>query len=153
MCSSDLLGGFGGPFGPDLYAPLVLAIAFRAPAEMRTAVFALLGLVRDLISAGRFGGFAFSYALCSVPISSFARYMVPDSVVVRLLFLFIFCSLSSVTYTVAADTAWPFLELPGVMLQRLGAAGGNALLGSFLWPFYEMLLPPRPGEGSLIARY
>ena len=151
VLTKGAFGGFFQQFTPCLYILFVVTVIFRAPKAYRFSLAALLGLVADVFSCGKFGGYALAFSLAYFPTSLIARYLSPEYAFFRFFMCFTFVFSSYFCYFMFGDVSSPITSLPISVKSFLITATFNGVLGTFLWPFFAYIIGRKGREVELIA--
>ncbi|MFA4985936.1 MAG: hypothetical protein WC712_05070 [Candidatus Brocadiia bacterium] len=134
------LGAPIGRFSAELYAILVLAIVLRTERGYRMPVAAILGLLADFFSGGRFAGFALSFSVAALLTSACNVYVSAENPVGRFFLSGVFLLASRAIFLVFADSSMTFSALPDALLNGLASAVANGVLAVFLIPAFASLV-------------
>ena len=148
-----LQGAFAEPgmhFTVYPYGILSLVLIFRASPASRFPLAALLGLVADLFSAGRFGAFSIAFALSYFPAQLFSRYLSAEYSVARFLLSLVFVFSVQLIYFLIGDTSTSLRMFPVSFPFIVYTALASALLALALWPLFSWVLTS-PGKKLRMA--
>ncbi len=134
------LGGPYGKFAPAFYLIFCLAVLLKTRAAGRIYAAILLGLLADLFSSGRFGGFALALVAGCIISDSLNKKISPDSFFGRAFLAFVFVLTVQVLFLLVADPSMTVESLPERLRLALGTSLGNALIAAAIWPFFAILL-------------
>ncbi|MDZ7815349.1 MAG: hypothetical protein U5N86_04870 [Planctomycetota bacterium] len=143
-----LQGAFAEPgmqFAIYPYGILALVLVFRASPASRFPLAALLGLVADLFSAGRFGAFSLAFALSYFPAQLVSKYLSAEYSFSRFIITFVFVFSVQLFCFLIGDTSASLRMFPAFFPFIIYTALANGLLALALWPLFSWILTS-PGK-------
>jgi cell shape-determining protein MreD len=136
---NTLVSTIGG-FALAVYPVVAFCIILRCEPGRRMQVAAFLGVIADVFSLGRFGGYALAYALAVPVINGLNRLFTAETVFGRFTLTLAFLLITRALFIVFADSGATISTMPALMLSSVTDALLNAAFATVLLPIVAALV-------------